>query len=216
MKHLKFIFIILFVLQASMSFAQKEKQIYQPPSVTNLPPQAHFSWSNACFGDTTCFVNQSILANTYTWTVIGDSVNLFGTHFKHVLKKAFNDSIFCYYFDKIGSYSVTLTCYDNHLDSITEVVSIDTIPSVSFYYFGCKDIFVNQSTCISSFLWDFGDGHTSTLISPFYQYADTGSYHVTLVGYHGNTSDTVKHQVYVSTVGFVNPHFTQTVSHDTV
>jgi PKD repeat protein len=200
-----------------MVCAQNQKNaLTPPPSVMNPPPQAHFSWSNACFGDTTCFVNQSILANTYTWTVAADSLNFFGVHVKYILKKAYNDSILCYYFNKIGSYSVTLTCYDNHYDSITEVISIDTAHAVSFYFFGCRNTFINQSSCASSFYWDFGDGHTSTDVSPIHQYADTGSYNVTLVGYNGTTSDTIKHQIHIATVGFVNPHFTHLVSHDTV
>ena len=217
MKQLKFILIILFSLQLSVVFSQNKKNaLTPPPSVMNPPPQAHFSWSNACLGDTTCFVNQSILANTYTWTVFGDSVNLFGTHFKHVLKKSYNDSIFCYYFDQPGNYSVELFCYDNHVDSITQTISIDTITKVSFYYFGCRDVFVNQSTCASSFLWNFGDGHTSTAVSPIYQYADTGSYNVTLIGYNGSKSDTLTQQIYIPVIGFVNPAFTHMVSHDTV
>jgi len=217
MRRLKLIGIVFFSLLASMLLAQnKRNALIPPPSVMNPPPQAHFSWSNACFGDTTCFVNQSILANTYTWTVTADSTNLFGAHIKYVVKKAYNDSIFCFYFNKTGSYSVTLTCYDNHYDSITEVISIDTVPDVSFYFFGCRNAFINQSSCASSFHWDFGDGHTSTAVSPIYQYADTGSYNVTLIGYNGAGSDTVRHQAHITTVGFVDPDFTHVVSHDTV
>src|ERR1700744_1848268 len=138
MKKTRFLFIAL-LLQLSVSLSQNQKTFQPPPSVMNPPPQAHFSWSNACFGDTTCFVNQSILANSYTWTVTADTVNPFGVHYSHIVKKAANDSIFCFYFDKIGTYSVTLNCFDNHYDSLTEVISIDTIPTVSFYFFGCRN-----------------------------------------------------------------------------
>lgn len=215
MKLLKHIAFIPLFFNAAMLISQNKKVI-SPPPLTNPPPQAHFSWVNACFGDTTCFVNQSILANTYTWTVFEDTLNTFGFPVKKVLQKGYNDSIFCYRFYKIGTFYVTLTCFDNHWDSITEVVNIDTMSKLSFYYFGCRDVFVNQSSCISSFLWNFGDGHTSTLVSPVHQYADTGYYTVSLIGYNGTTSDTLTQQVHIPTVGFVNPAFTYTVSHDTI
>jgi gliding motility-associated-like protein len=37
----------------------------------------------------------------------------------------------------------------------------------------------------TSFLWDFGDGDTSTAIYPLHQYADTGNYHVRLIEFPG-------------------------------
>ncbi|MHB8261169.1 MAG: PKD domain-containing protein [Bacteroidia bacterium] len=215
MKVIKYIFFSALLLNAISVLSQNNKVI-PPPPLMNPPPQAHFSWFNACFGDTTCFVTQSILCPTYTWTVSKDSVNVFGFHTKKIIQTTYNDSIMCYNFNKIGTYSVELRCYDNHLDSLTQTISIDSIMSLSFYYFNCRDVFVNQSTCTSSFLWDFGDGHTSTTVSPIHQYADTGSYQVTLIGYNGSKSDTLKQQVYIKTIGFVNPAFTYTVSHDTV
>ena len=205
------------MVQVSYIFSQNERNaLTPPPSVMNPPPQAHFSWSNGCLGDTTCFINQSILANTYTWTIAEDSATQHGGHVIKTLYKSFNDSILCYYFNKAGNYSVTLTCYDNHWDSITQIISIDTISKLSFYYVGCRDVFVNQSTCASSFLWNFGDGHTSTATSPIYEYGDTGHYNVTLIGYNGNKSDTLTKQIHISTVGFINPNFTHTILGDTV
>ncbi|MFN3916714.1 MAG: PKD domain-containing protein [Flavobacteriales bacterium] len=41
--------------------------------------------------------------------------------------------------------------------------------------------FNNQSIGASSYLWEFGDGTTSTLIHPQYQYQDTGYYFVRLI-----------------------------------
>src|ERR1017187_3528886 len=185
------------LLHATSIFSQNKKVI-PPPPLMNPPPQPHFSWSSARFGDITCFTNQSILCNTYTWTVSEDSVNMFGFPVKKVLQVTYNDSIMCYHFYKIGTYSVELRCYDNHLDSLTQTISIDSIMSLSFYYFGCRDVFVNQSTCVSSFLWNFGDGHSSTAIAPIHQYADTGRYQVTLIGYNGSKSDTLKQQVHIT------------------
>jgi len=206
-------FVLLF---NTTTIVSQNNKVPPSPPIKNPPPQAHFSWINDCSGDTICFYNQSILCPTYTWTVFVDTLGLFGFSHKKVLQKTVNDSVNCYYFNGIGTFSITLTCYDNHLDSLTQVISIDSSMSLSFYYFNCRDVFVNQSTCVDSFKWDFGDGHTSTAVSPIYEYADTGRYNVTLIGYNGLKSDTLRQQIHILSVGFVNPAFTYTVSHDTV
>ncbi|MCW3102574.1 MAG: hypothetical protein JWO09_1014 [Bacteroidetes bacterium] len=49
---------------------------------------------------------------------------------------------------------------------------------------GCGPLsvsFLNESTNAASYLWDFGDGSTSTLQDPVHVYADSGSYNVTLI-----------------------------------
>lgn len=219
MKLLKYIVFSILILSA-VNVVSQNKRVLLPPPINNPPPQAHFSWINDCSGDTLCFYNQSILCPTYTWTVFVDTIGLFGFPHKKVLQKTVNDSINCFYFNKfypnkVGTFSVTLTCYDNHLDSLTQVISLDSLMSVSFYYFNCRDVFVNQSTCIDSFKWNFGDGHISNAISPIHKYADTGYYNVTLIGYKGIKSDTLKQQIHIPSIGFVNPAFTYTVSHDT-
>ncbi|HAP01339.1 MAG TPA: hypothetical protein DCQ93_05375 [Bacteroidetes bacterium] len=55
-------------------------------------------------------------------------------------------------------------------------------------------LFTNQSQNAVSYHWDFGDSSTSTFISGFHQYADTGSYYVTLIAIGMNgCADTVVH-----------------------
>lgn len=44
--------------------------------------------------------------------------------------------------------------------------------------------FSNASTGAAAFLWEFGDGTTSTLRNPMHTYAATGAYMVTLTAYH--------------------------------
>jgi hypothetical protein len=73
-----------------------------------------------------------------------------------------------------------------------------------------------MSTCASSFLWKFGDGTTSTLPLPIHQYADTGTYVVTLIVYKGATSDTLTKSIMIVSIGYPNPVFTVTLSNDTV
>ena len=180
------------------------------PSPMNLPPEPHFSWINSCLGDTTCFINQSIRAYSYTWTVTGAVPGA------PILYQAYDDSIMCYHFPQAGTYSVTLTCYDNHLDSIIVPITIDTVTQASFSYIHCISYFENNSLCASSFYWDFGDGTFSSLNTPYHLYADTGYYNVTLIAYKGTFADTLTQQIYVDVTSFADASFTTILSHDTL
>lgn len=42
-------------------------------------------------------------------------------------------------------------------------------------------LFVNQSQNATSYLWDFGDGGSSTQVNPWHQYTQTGTYTVSLI-----------------------------------
>jgi PKD repeat protein len=51
--------------------------------------------------------------------------------------------------------------------------------------------FTNTSTNADSYLWDFGDGNTSTLSAPTHIFNGAGVYQVKLVAYNQHGSDTV-------------------------
>lgn len=58
--------------------------------------------------------------------------------------------------------------------------------------------FSNQTTGGTSYLWNFGDGGTSTALSPSHTYATFGTYNVCLISTSGCGSDTVCMPVVVS------------------
>ncbi len=59
-------------------------------------------------------------------------------------------------------------------------------------------MFAPTYTTYPNFLWDFGDGNTSTDLYPFYAYSDTGAFVVTLVITNGcGVSDTATGNIYV-------------------
>lgn len=66
--------------------------------------------------------------------------------------------------------------------------------------------FANTSgNAFTAWLWEFGDGATSTEENPFYQYPEPGDYMVRLIGYVGNgCNDTIDHRITVDTVPVVN------------
>lgn len=58
-------------------------------------------------------------------------------------------------------------------------------------------IFVNTSTNALSYLWDFGDGTTSTDSAPFHLYSDTGYFTVSLKAMNNSMQDSIIKQNYI-------------------
>ena len=94
-----------------------------------------------------------------------------------------------------GTYTCTITVGSATNSATTEVV-IYPQPTANFNFttvcLGETTQFTSTSTTnpsgqqITSFLWDFGDGQTSTQQNPTHQYATAGSFHVTLTVSCGN------------------------------
>jgi len=87
-------------------------------------------------------------------------------------------------------------------DSIPTYFGYGDIPFAHFYW-NCPGSniveFTNHSFNGVSYLWDFGDGDTSTLENPIHTYQNYGTYHVTLTVYSNCQSITyTNHQVVAS------------------
>ena len=81
-------------------------------------------------------------------------------------------------------------------------VSILSKPVVNFKgYDTCVNTqpiqFLDFSTGVSFYNWNFGDGNTSTLATPTNNYTTAGTYNVTLVGSTSFCSDTISHSVII-------------------
>ena len=109
----------------------------------------------------------------------------------------------------LTSYDVTLivTNGSNCSDTIGYTVSVDALPVASFtadtVCFGNPTTFTNASTggTITTYLWQFGDGSTSPNASPTYQYAQPGTFNVTLTVTtdHGCHKDTTRQVLVIPT-----------------
>lgn len=62
-------------------------------------------------------------------------------------------------------------------------------------------VFENESQAATDYLWDFGDGFTSTEENPTHAYAATGSYTVTLIAKKCGQTDTVEQVVVINVLG---------------
>lgn len=71
--------------------------------------------------------------------------------------------------------------------TLTSTIGVDGV-AVEEVYLDCEDYtvnFDNLSSGADNYLWDFGDGYTSTAFEEVHVYADTGTYTVTLIANPG-------------------------------
>ncbi len=155
-----------------------------PACVGYIAPQASFtSTSPDALGDETQFVNTSTGTDlTFVWD-FGDGNSSTAVNPAHT-------------YTAVGSYTVTLTATNNlGNDVATAVVEILQAPQASFaalpiVMLGETAVFTNTSTGDDlTFLWDFGDGATSTETNPSHLYAAEGDYTVTLTAQNAVGSD---------------------------
>ncbi len=64
--------------------------------------------------------------------------------------------------------------------------------------------FTNNTTNATTYLWDFGDGDTSTENDPIHTYASVGAYTVTLTANNLDCTDEFSQEVAVPLTGIIN------------
>ncbi|RYD53204.1 MAG: PKD domain-containing protein [Sphingobacteriales bacterium] len=131
-----------------------------------------------CAGQPVAFSNASSGASTYDWN-FGDG----GTS---------TDQNPSYVYGSAGTYSITLYANNNGCaDTFIRNNYVTVIGPVAQFspVINCTNkravSFTNTSAHASSYLWDFGDGTTSTATSPAHTYAGYGNYTVQLTAYEG-------------------------------
>jgi PKD repeat protein len=150
-------------------------------------PLPDFSFNTVCFGDTTFFSN------------LTDTLNIFNDlswewHFGDP-GSGLNDTSYLFepshIFSKEGESDVTLFVKNNHgcIDSVTYSVLVDSVPEANFSFqdvsIGNEAVFHDLSQAhgypFHSYLWDFGDGETSTEMGDVTHIYDTiGKFQVCL------------------------------------
>lgn len=103
-------------------------------------------------------------------------------------------------YSQVGSYNVSVTVTDTSgciyaFSNPVPVLVSDPIPSfvVNQATTGCVNFnvtFTNTSVNASSYLWDFGDGNTSTDVNPLHSYTAAGTYTVSLTATENGCSRT--------------------------
>jgi gliding motility-associated-like protein len=154
-----------------------EKMVRINPNV-----KAIFSTSSrGCVPYTPVFQNNSLGGTDWLWD-LGD--NTFSTDFEPV-----------HTYNTVGSYNVRLIANDpttcNKSDtSAYFTITVYPIPTAGFTWLpdppveNTKTSFTNLSVGATRYLWDFGDGETSTDVNPVHQFNSTDTFHVILSAYN--------------------------------
>lgn len=173
------------------------------PVVVWPTPKADFNPEALCMGSQTRFINQSSVdapgqITSYTW-----DLDLGGFS---------NEPSPSYSFPRNERYNISLEVLTQHgcFDRADRQITIGAVPFSDFksntVCVGEETVFDNLSTFnpypdndkITNTFWSFGDGGTSSEITPVHRYRAGGTYQVSLISTSGGgCSDTVTQQVKV-------------------
>lgn len=163
-------------------------------NIGNLNANFSLSTINTCTG------NNVIFSNTTT-PGAGNSTWYFGDGNSTVAANA-NHS-----YTVPGTYTVKLVvAYNNCSDSATKTITVAPGPTTAFGaspVSGCSTpfatTFTNNSTGAISYLWNFGDGNTSSSPNPTHSYTSYGNFSVKLIATSANgCTDTLTYPSYIT------------------
>jgi len=142
------------------------------------------------------FTSTSTNTTTHDWDFNGDGV------------LDASGQLVQYTYTEAGTYTVSLTATGPAgIDVLTrtDYVTVNATPPAALFTgdptSGKKDLrveFSNSSLRFNTSLWDFGDGNTSTEISPVHTYTTAGSYDVTLSVVGDGGTDTKVLSAYIT------------------
>jgi PKD repeat protein len=194
--------VILTIRDADGSESTKQRTV----AVSDTNPNVDFSISPnpAVEGTEVTFQDESTPGHDAIvdrfWT-FGDGGSAHGIQVQHI-------------YAQNGVYQVTLTVNDTDSSIVgtpqtVTITDIDPIAEFSFIPVnpneGVDVQFTDESTSydnITTWLWDFDDGSTSTLSNPTHTFANNGTYNVTLTVWEADgDSDSIVHNITVNDIG---------------
>ena len=161
-----------------------------------LPPEAAFSAdpTDGCADLTVQFTNESTPSVTgWSWSFPGG------------IPSSSNDPNPVVTYSSAGTYNVSLTVINpvgTDMITLNDYITVEEGPTAGFTSVLTDNTVetTNTSTNADSYLWDFGDGETSTETSPVHTYATDGEYVLTLIATNPCGSDTLTQLIVVQTL----------------
>ncbi|PCJ65977.1 MAG: hypothetical protein COA58_07815 [Bacteroidetes bacterium] len=138
-----------------------------------LDTPSEFGGDTACKEVETYTINNIENADSYEWSVLsGGSIT---ADLINSVKVNWQDT---------GLHTITVRakneCADGPLRTVQVYVLSEPISQFSESVDGIEVSFINECQYGESYLWTFGDGQTSTEVSPVYKFIDKGDYTTTL------------------------------------
>jgi len=167
----------------AMSLTPEDETYFKDIELDFTPFVSEFSADiNAiCQWGTITYTDESVNATSWEWD-FGEgaapaSANTQGPH--------------TVYYTTPGLKTVSLTINENVTEVKEDYISVTVIPTADFTFSSnaLTVDFTNLSINSTSYLWEFGDGNTSTENNPTYTYSTAGTYDVTLNASYLNCED---------------------------
>ena len=147
--------------------------------------------AEGCAPLTVHFSSNSVNADNVSWTFQGGTP---ATSSAIEVDVVYSDA---------GDYVVQLTASNNQgSDLAVDTIHVHEAPVANFIPSG-SDLeinFTNTSTGADSYLWDFGDGTTSTEESPAHTYGAPGSYNISLTASNAWCSDEIIRNIVITSL----------------
>ena len=170
------------------------------------PPQASFT-GNPITGTvplTVSFSNTSVNATSYLWH-FGDGITSTLTAPSHVYEDAGVYTVALTANGLGGTDTLTRTNYITVTGAMTVTANFTATPLTAPVPLTVT--FTNLSTGATSYVWDFGDGVTSTLAAPVHTYLESGIYTVRLTATDSTASDVLIRSNYIRATNIITPTF---------
>lgn len=172
---------------------------YSDGQLAVLNPEIIFYSDNTviCRGDSLSYINNSKNASSYIWIFEGGNPYT-SNDFEPIVN-----------YDTSGVFNVTLIATGVAGTDTLVLNSYVTVNPLTVSEFSVYDstlnlpsavaIFSNLSQNSSSYLWNFGDGATSTDQNPYHIYTTVGNYTITLISYSNDCeNDTIIKENYIA------------------
>jgi len=171
----KILFMVAVITTAISCKTQNEPE---HPDTKTIVPTASFTYTSNELK--VQFTNTSKNATSYEWD-FGDNSSAITANPTHTYSKS-------------GTYVVTLTAYyEKASDKKTQSIYVSFDKPIANFSFKVTQpmtvILTNESYGATSYLWDFGDGQTSTDKNPTHRYTKIGIYEIKLTAIRGDQTD---------------------------
>ncbi len=151
--------------------------------------------TDICQWDQVTFTDESVNATSWEWNFgEGAAPETATTQGPHSV-----------YYTTPGLKTVSLTINGSLTEIKENLISVSVKPEADFSFGGNEFTvdFTNNSTNATIYLWDFGDGNTSTENNPTHTYATAGTYMVNLSATYLNCEDNITLEVMVPLTGLI-------------
>jgi len=180
----------------AISLSPPDETYFKDIALEFTPYIAEFSADvNAiCQWGTVTFTDESVNAGSWAWDFgEGAAPATSATQGPHTV-----------YYTTPGIKTVSLTINGGVTETKEEYINVAATPTAGFSYSSSSLTvdFMNLSSNATTYLWDFGDGNTSTENNPTHTYATAGTFDVTLLASYMNCEDYETLPVTVPLVGY--------------